>query len=162
MVTRETLGVRQACQHRLLPLGCRSNAGRAVELKHVHGTIPFEMDSQGEVQAADGSSVGSNFSSASSARLISSLDQLLPVQRSIMSTETIDRQLESANLAARMSPIIWRIQCEFNELPGLKLTEAQARRLWALDGHACHLVLRTLIERRFLRRTASSMYVRAA
>jgi hypothetical protein len=46
-------------------------------------------------------------------------------------------------------------------MPGLKLTEAQARRLWNLDGHTCSLVLTTLLEQRFLRRTASGTYVRA-
>jgi hypothetical protein len=57
--------------------------------------------------------------------------------------------------------MIRRVQCEFNEMPGLKLTEAQARRLWGLDGNTCRLILCTLLERRFLRRTASGMYVRA-
>jgi hypothetical protein len=47
-------------------------------------------------------------------------------------------------------------------MPGLKLTEAQARRLWNLDGHTCRLVLTTLLERQFLRRTASGSYVRAS
>jgi hypothetical protein len=47
-------------------------------------------------------------------------------------------------------------------MPGLKLTEAQARRLWALDGATCRLVLATLLERRFLKRTATGMYVRAS
>ena len=47
-------------------------------------------------------------------------------------------------------------------MPGLKLTEAQARRLWALDGDTCRRVLATLLERRFLKRTATGMYVRAS
>ena len=46
-------------------------------------------------------------------------------------------------------------------MPGLKLTEAQARRLWDLDGSTCSFVLTTLLERRFLKRTASGTYVRA-
>jgi hypothetical protein len=46
-------------------------------------------------------------------------------------------------------------------MPGLKLTEAQARRLWNLDSDTCRLVLVTLVQRRFLRRTATGMYVRA-
>jgi len=29
-------------------------------------------------------------------------------------------------------------------MPGLKLTEAQARRLWDLDGDTCNLALTTL------------------
>jgi hypothetical protein len=46
-------------------------------------------------------------------------------------------------------------------MPGLKLTEAQARRLWDIDGDTCRLVLSTLLERRFLKCTANGMYVRA-
>ena len=88
------------------------------------------------------------------------LDHLLP-SRSIMLTRTIDRQPESQMWLQGVSPIIRRIQGEFNEMPGLKLTEAQARRLWGLDGNTCRLVLWTLLERRFLRRTESGMYMRA-
>ena len=60
-----------------------------------------------------------------------------------------------------ISTLLLRIQGEYREMPGLKLTEAQARRLWNLDGHTCSLVLTTLLEQRFLRRTASGTYVRA-
>jgi hypothetical protein len=45
-------------------------------------------------------------------------------------------------------------------MPGLKLTEAQARRLWDLDGTTCSLALAALLEQRFLKRTASGTYVR--
>ena len=47
-------------------------------------------------------------------------------------------------------------------MPGLILTEAQAQRLWSLDRGTCRLVLATLIERRFLRRTRAGAYVRAS
>lgn len=60
------------------------------------------------------------------------------------------------------SPTIRRIQCEYDEMPGLKLTEAQAQRLWSLDGTTCRLVLAALLERRFLRRTVTGSYVRAS
>jgi hypothetical protein len=46
-------------------------------------------------------------------------------------------------------------------MPGLKLTAAQARRLWDLDGDTCNLVLTTLLKRGFLKCIASSTYVRA-
>jgi hypothetical protein len=61
-----------------------------------------------------------------------------------------------------MSTLLLRIQSEYREMPGLKLTEAQARRLWDLDGNSCSLVLTMLLERRFLKRTASGAYIRAA
>jgi hypothetical protein len=46
-------------------------------------------------------------------------------------------------------------------MPGLKLTEAQARRLWNLDGNTCSLVLTRLLQQRFLKRTAKGTYVRS-
>jgi hypothetical protein len=45
-------------------------------------------------------------------------------------------------------------------MPGLKLTEAQARRLWDIDGRTCRLVLTTLLEQRFLKRTSGGNFVR--
>lgn len=79
-----------------------------------------------------------------------------------MSTQTFDYRPASQTRSLRVSPMIRRIQSEYDEMPGLKLTEAQAQRLWGLDGNTCRLVLATLLERRFLRRTASGMYVRAS
>ena len=79
-----------------------------------------------------------------------------------MSTETLDYREATQTRTQGMSPTIRRIQCEYEQMPGLKLTEAQARRLWALDGATCRLVLATLLERRFLKRTATGMYVRAS
>ena len=60
-----------------------------------------------------------------------------------------------------MSTVLIRVQSEYLEMPGLKLTEAQARRLWGFDGNTCRSVLATLIERGFLRRSANGHYVRA-
>jgi hypothetical protein len=45
-------------------------------------------------------------------------------------------------------------------MPGLKLTEVQAQRLWGLDDRTCALVLTALVERRFLRRTPAGTYLR--
>jgi hypothetical protein len=58
--------------------------------------------------------------------------------------------------------MVRRIQREYDEMPGLALTKAQARRLWGLDGKTCRLALTALVERRFLRRTMTGRYVRAA
>jgi hypothetical protein len=55
-----------------------------------------------------------------------------------------------------------RIRGEYDEMPGLVLTEAQARRLWGLDSRTCRLVLTVLVRQRFLKRTATGMYVRAS
>jgi hypothetical protein len=59
-----------------------------------------------------------------------------------------------------IATLLLRVRGEYHEMPGLKLTEAQARRLWNLDGHTCSLVLATLLEQQFLKRTARGTYVR--
>jgi hypothetical protein len=46
------------------------------------------------------------------------------------------------------------------EMPGLCLTEAQARRLWGLDDASCAALLRTLVEAKFLFRTQSGAFMR--
>lgn len=72
------------------------------------------------------------------------------------------RPLTQTRLTPRISTLLLRIEGEYREMPGLKLTEAQARRLWDLDGDTCSLVLMTLLEQRFLKCTASGMYIRAS
>ena len=39
-----------------------------------------------------------------------------------------------------------RVRGEFAEMPGLRLTLAQAQRLWALDSVLCEAVLNALVE----------------
>jgi hypothetical protein len=63
-------------------------------------------------------------------------------------------------LKTAIGDLIARVQGEYHEMPGLKLTDAQAQRLWGLDGRTCALVLTTLVEQQFLRRTAAGTYVR--
>lgn len=53
-----------------------------------------------------------------------------------------------------------RIQGEFREMPGLCLTNAQARRLWQLDAHTCDSLLDELVTRGFLIVTDQGRYVR--
>jgi len=52
-----------------------------------------------------------------------------------------------------------RIRAEFTEWPGLKITKAQACRLWHSDESACDAALAALIEEGFLRRTASGAFI---
>ena len=63
--------------------------------------------------------------------------------------------------APRLDDLLRQARGEYAEMPGLSLTLAQAQRLWALDQSTCSLVLRTLVEHRFLRTTARGRYVRA-
>lgn len=55
-----------------------------------------------------------------------------------------------------------RILGEFLEMPGLRLSFDQARRLWGLDAAACTRVLETLVARGVLSRDADGRYARPA
>jgi DNA-binding IclR family transcriptional regulator len=55
-----------------------------------------------------------------------------------------------------------RIQGEFREMPGLKLSLAQAQRLFGLGTTECEELLRTLNETGFLARTRDGSYVLAS
>lgn len=56
--------------------------------------------------------------------------------------------------------IVRRVQGEFLEMPGLRLTEPQARRLWALEPSLCSAVLTELVENGFLIQTRDGAFVR--
>jgi hypothetical protein len=55
-----------------------------------------------------------------------------------------------------------RVQGEFREMPGLRLTPAQAGRLWGLDAISSQAVLDALVDARFLRRTPDGAFMRPA
>ena len=67
------------------------------------------------------------------------------------------RQLACSSLAA----IETRIRGEFNEMPGLCLTPAQARRLWDVDASTCAGALDDLLREGFLLRRSDGSFVRA-
>jgi hypothetical protein len=56
--------------------------------------------------------------------------------------------------------VVQRIRGEFLEMPGLRLTPEQARRLWRLDETACDAVLGALVDARFLARTRDGAFVK--
>jgi hypothetical protein len=56
--------------------------------------------------------------------------------------------------------ILRRVQDEFREMPGLRITEPQARRLWGLDAVSCSALLDALIEAEFLFRTRDGAFMR--
>ncbi len=62
--------------------------------------------------------------------------------------------------ALRIRETLERIQGEFQELPGLRLTVAQAQRLWRLDRSVCDALLAALVDARFLARTPDGAFVR--
>jgi hypothetical protein len=45
-------------------------------------------------------------------------------------------------------------------MPGLRLTEAQARRLWGLDAASCMELLKTLVDAKFLFQTRDGSFMR--
>jgi len=57
--------------------------------------------------------------------------------------------------------IIERIQGEYLEMPGLRLTPAQAQRLCGVDHTVCKAVLDALVDAQFLSVNAHGMYTRA-
>jgi hypothetical protein len=56
--------------------------------------------------------------------------------------------------------VLRRVQGEFLEMPGLRLTEQQARRLWGLDAASCEALLRALVDAKFLFRTRDGAFMR--
>ena len=52
------------------------------------------------------------------------------------------------------------IRGEFLEMPGLRLTLAQAQRLWGLERMVCEAALDALVRDDFLRRTREGSFIR--
>jgi hypothetical protein len=50
-----------------------------------------------------------------------------------------------------LDALIARVRGEYREMPGLRLTPAEACRFWQIDRATCEAVFRTLVEERFLR-----------
>jgi hypothetical protein len=53
-----------------------------------------------------------------------------------------------------------RVKSEYFEMPGLRLTHAQAQRLWGLDRESCNALLGALVDTKFLYRTRDGAFVR--
>lgn len=62
--------------------------------------------------------------------------------------------------ARLLEHLVQRVQAEFLEMPGLRLTVPQARRFWGLEEELCDAILSTLVEARFLRRTRDGAFAR--
>jgi len=56
--------------------------------------------------------------------------------------------------------LLTRVRCEFLEMPGLRLTAAQAARLWNVDCHTACGLLQVLADRRFLMQLRDGSYAR--
>lgn len=60
----------------------------------------------------------------------------------------------------RIDDVLQRIQGEFIEMPGLRLTPAQAQRLWGLERDVCDALLGALVDAKFLAQTRDGSFVR--
>jgi hypothetical protein len=60
----------------------------------------------------------------------------------------------------RIDDVLQRIQGEYAEMPGLRLTPAQAQRLWGLERDVCDALLGALVDAKFLSQTRDGAYVR--
>ena len=60
----------------------------------------------------------------------------------------------------RLDDVLQRIQGEFVEMPGLRLTPAQAQRLWGLERDICDALLGALVDAKFLAQTRDGSFVR--
>jgi len=62
----------------------------------------------------------------------------------------------------RLGSFCSRVRSEYLEMPGLRLTSAQASRLWALDQQTSQWILESLTRTGFLFRNAGGAYVLAS
>ena len=61
-----------------------------------------------------------------------------------------------------ITPLVHRVRSEFLEMPGLRLTPAQAARLWAVDRQTSERVLDGLTLAGFLLKNREGAYLRAS
>ena len=74
----------------------------------------------------------------------------------IMSMAALEKEEEMMEFEA----VLRRVRSEFVEMPGLRVTPAQATRLWGLEGDACQKVIKALIDASFLRWTPAGAVTR--
>ncbi len=61
----------------------------------------------------------------------------------------------------KLDDVLQRVQGEYREMPGLRLTTAQAQKLWGLDRTACDALLGALVDAKFLFRTRDGSFMRS-
>ena len=59
-----------------------------------------------------------------------------------------------------LDDVLLRVRGEYREMPGLRLTNAQAQRLWNLDRTVCDALLAALVDAKFLFRTRDGAFIR--
>jgi len=56
--------------------------------------------------------------------------------------------------------VLQRIQGEYSEMPGLRLTAAHAQRLWGLERAVCDELLGALVDAKFLSQTRDGAFIK--
>jgi hypothetical protein len=72
----------------------------------------------------------------------------------------IEQRPTPSSAAPTFNALVERIRAEYIEQPGLRLTEAQASRLWRLDAPTTRDALSELTGDAFLQRSADGRYAR--
>ena len=67
---------------------------------------------------------------------------------------------EDSRIQSVPDALLSRVRSEFLEMPGLRLTEAQGRRLWGLEPAQCSALLAELLNTKFLYRTRDGAFMR--
>jgi hypothetical protein len=73
-----------------------------------------------------------------------------PSPRSVKVTAMSNPIRSKAQDKTGVESTLQRIQRDFLEMPGLRLTSRQAQRLWGLDALICDALLKALVDVRFL------------
>ena len=74
--------------------------------------------------------------------------------------QSTEHRPASSSVATSIDLLVERIRAEYIEQPGLRLTEAQASRLWRLDEQQCRHALSELTGADFLKRSEDGRYAR--
>ena len=69
--------------------------------------------------------------------------------------------METYTLVDETYSLVDRVRSEFMEMPDLRLTPAQAARLWGMDDAECQRIISDLVRSEFLRWTPNGMVVRS-
>jgi hypothetical protein len=86
--------------------------------------------------------------------------ELDPIREATMTEPSKASPASTKTPQSTTDDVLRRVQGEFLEMPGLRLTEAQACRLWGLDAAMCSALLSVLIDARFLFRTRDGAVMR--
>lgn len=80
-------------------------------------------------------------------------------QSSRLMTTSPGAPASGTNSAAANSALVARVLGEYREMPGLRLTFAQACRLWQMDPGVCEVVLQSLVADHSLARTVDGVFI---